>query len=102
MWPDLCLLSNFQPALLYIVPAVIGFLAAHVIWNGDVKPVCPTLCALFCDCSPISSLMAVSLSFIIYFWLIEIGFVQLLEFDESKTGISSEDGGEDVKGSKKE
>jgi len=30
----------FQPALLYIVPAVIGFLAAHVIWNGDVKPVC--------------------------------------------------------------
>ncbi|KAJ8446864.1 hypothetical protein Cgig2_016174 [Carnegiea gigantea] len=27
-----------QPALLYIVPAVIGFLAAHVIWNGDVKP----------------------------------------------------------------
>lgn len=27
-----------QPALLYIVPAVIGFLAAHVIWNGDIKP----------------------------------------------------------------
>uniref|UniRef100_A0A9I9CHA4 Signal peptide peptidase n=1 Tax=Cucumis melo TaxID=3656 RepID=A0A9I9CHA4_CUCME len=53
-----------QPALLYIVPAVIGFLAAHVIWNGDVKP--------------------------------------LLEFDESKTGIASEDGGEDDKGSKKE
>ncbi|KAK7311796.1 hypothetical protein RJT34_10161 [Clitoria ternatea] len=26
-----------QPALLYIVPAVIGFLAAHCIWNGDVK-----------------------------------------------------------------
>ncbi|POO03924.1 Peptidase A22B, signal peptide peptidase [Trema orientale] len=26
-----------QPALLYIVPAVIGFLAAHVIWNGEVK-----------------------------------------------------------------
>ena len=28
--------------------------------------------------------------------------VQLLEFDESKSGISSEDGGEDDKGSKKE
>ncbi|KNA22595.1 hypothetical protein SOVF_030870 [Spinacia oleracea] len=27
-----------QPALLYIVPAVIGFLAVHVTWNGDVKP----------------------------------------------------------------
>ncbi|KAG4963132.1 hypothetical protein JHK82_039800 [Glycine max] len=26
-----------QPALLYIVPSVIGFLAAHCIWNGDVK-----------------------------------------------------------------
>ncbi|CAL5353984.1 unnamed protein product [Camellia sinensis] len=26
-----------RPALLYIVPAVIGFLAAHCIWNGDVK-----------------------------------------------------------------
>ncbi|XP_019415832.1 PREDICTED: signal peptide peptidase-like [Lupinus angustifolius] len=26
-----------QPALLYIVPAVIGFLAAHCLWNGDVK-----------------------------------------------------------------
>ncbi|CAI9106271.1 OLC1v1005395C3 [Oldenlandia corymbosa var. corymbosa] len=43
-----------QPALLYIVPAVIGFLAAHVIWKGDVKP--------------------------------------LLEFDESKTSSSQEDG----------
>lgn len=30
----------FQPALLYIVPAVIGFLAAHCIWNGEVKQVC--------------------------------------------------------------
>lgn len=29
-----------QPALLYIVPAVIGFLAAHCIWNGEVKQVC--------------------------------------------------------------
>lgn len=41
------LLSNFnlpyhlQPALLYIVPAVVGFLAAHCIWNGDVKQVRP-------------------------------------------------------------
>ncbi|XP_071710551.1 signal peptide peptidase-like [Rutidosis leptorrhynchoides] len=26
-----------QPALLYIVPAVIGFLAAHGLWNGEVK-----------------------------------------------------------------
>ncbi|XP_043815976.1 signal peptide peptidase isoform X2 [Manihot esculenta] len=26
-----------QPALLYIVPSVIGFLAAHVIWNSEVK-----------------------------------------------------------------
>lgn len=27
-----------QPALLYIVPGVIGFLAVHCIWNGEVKP----------------------------------------------------------------
>ncbi|XP_076940949.1 signal peptide peptidase-like [Bidens hawaiensis] len=27
-----------QPALLYIVPGVIGFLGAHCIWNGEVKP----------------------------------------------------------------
>lgn len=27
-----------QPALLYIVPAVIGFVAVHCIWNGDMKP----------------------------------------------------------------
>ncbi|PIA48133.1 hypothetical protein AQUCO_01400606v1 [Aquilegia coerulea] len=27
-----------QPALLYIVPAVIGFLAVHCIANGEVKP----------------------------------------------------------------
>lgn len=27
-----------QPALLYIVPAVIGFLAVHCIWNGEIKP----------------------------------------------------------------
>ncbi|XP_074574989.1 signal peptide peptidase 2-like [Curcuma longa] len=26
-----------QPALLYIVPGVIGFLAAHCLWNGEVK-----------------------------------------------------------------
>ncbi|KAE9609160.1 putative presenilin/signal peptide peptidase [Lupinus albus] len=26
-----------QPALLYIVPSVLGSLAAHCIWNGDVK-----------------------------------------------------------------
>nr|XP_034923395.1 signal peptide peptidase-like isoform X1 [Populus alba] len=43
----------FQPALLYIVPAVIGFLAAHVLWNGEVKP--------------------------------------LMEFDESKTAVSSQE-----------
>ncbi|XWS28379.1 hypothetical protein CRYUN_Cryun25bG0063700 [Craigia yunnanensis] len=42
-----------QPALLYIVPAVVGFLAAHCIWNGEVKP--------------------------------------LLEFDESKTVVTSEE-----------
>ncbi|RZS12615.1 hypothetical protein BHM03_00044088, partial [Ensete ventricosum] len=29
-----------QPALLYIVPGVIGFVAAHCLWNGEVKPVC--------------------------------------------------------------
>ncbi|KAG7578919.1 Reverse transcriptase domain [Arabidopsis thaliana x Arabidopsis arenosa] len=29
-----------QPALLYILPAVIGFLASHCIWNGDIKPNC--------------------------------------------------------------
>ena len=38
----LFILPCFQPALLYIVPAVIGFLAAHCIWNGDVKQVCFT------------------------------------------------------------
>ncbi|KAK9125067.1 hypothetical protein Scep_013913 [Stephania cephalantha] len=27
-----------QPALLYIVPAVVGFTAVHCIWNGEVKP----------------------------------------------------------------
>lgn len=27
-----------QPALLYIVPGVIGFLAVHCIWNGEIKP----------------------------------------------------------------
>ncbi|XP_059665392.1 signal peptide peptidase [Cornus florida] len=27
-----------QPALLYIVPAVIGFLGIHCAWNGEVKP----------------------------------------------------------------
>ncbi|KAG0465866.1 hypothetical protein HPP92_020030 [Vanilla planifolia] len=27
-----------QPALLYIVPGVIGFLAVHCLWNGEVKP----------------------------------------------------------------
>ena len=27
-----------QPALRYIVPGVIGFLAVHCIWNGEVKP----------------------------------------------------------------
>ncbi|KAG6493023.1 hypothetical protein ZIOFF_047996 [Zingiber officinale] len=26
-----------QPALLYIVPGIIGFLAAHCLWNGEVK-----------------------------------------------------------------
>ncbi|PWA90507.1 IQ motif, EF-hand binding site [Artemisia annua] len=29
---------KIQPALLFIVSAVIGFLAAHWIWNGEVKP----------------------------------------------------------------
>ncbi|KAJ0021093.1 hypothetical protein Pint_30860 [Pistacia integerrima] len=51
-----------QPALLYIVPSVIGFLAAHVLWNGEVKP--------------------------------------LMEFDESKTAGTSEEGA-DAKSSKK-
>lgn len=37
-----------QPALLYIVPAVIGFLAAHCIWNGEVKQVCS---ATLCSCA---------------------------------------------------
>ncbi|KAG9445888.1 hypothetical protein H6P81_012016 [Aristolochia fimbriata] len=27
-----------QPALLYIVPAVLGSIALHCIWNGEVKP----------------------------------------------------------------
>lgn len=38
----LFILPCFQPAPLYIVPAVIGFLAAHCIWNGDVKQICFT------------------------------------------------------------
>ena len=38
-FPFYCCPSR-QPALLYIVPAVIGFLAAHCIWNGEVKQVC--------------------------------------------------------------
>ncbi|PWA34172.1 signal peptide peptidase [Artemisia annua] len=29
---------KIQPTLLFIVSAVIGFLAAHCIWNGEVKP----------------------------------------------------------------
>lgn len=37
--PILPAVHCLQPALLYIVPTVIGFLAAHCIWNGDVKPV---------------------------------------------------------------
>nr|CAB3448584.1 unnamed protein product [Digitaria exilis] len=28
-----------QPALLYIVPGVIGFVAVHCLWNGEVKQV---------------------------------------------------------------
>lgn len=28
-----------QPALLYIVPGVIGIVGAHCLWNGDVKMV---------------------------------------------------------------
>lgn len=28
-----------QPALLYIVPGVVGFVAVHCLWNGEVKPV---------------------------------------------------------------
>ncbi|XVF19410.1 hypothetical protein REPUB_Repub11eG0108000 [Reevesia pubescens] len=47
-----------QPALLYIVPAVIGFLAAHCIWNGEVKP--------------------------------------LLEFEESKTAVTSKEDSDEV------
>ncbi|XP_020576633.1 signal peptide peptidase 1-like [Phalaenopsis equestris] len=27
-----------QPALLYIVPCVVGFVAVHCIWHGEVKP----------------------------------------------------------------
>uniref|UniRef100_A0A453GNM9 Minor histocompatibility antigen H13 n=2 Tax=Aegilops tauschii TaxID=37682 RepID=A0A453GNM9_AEGTS len=27
-----------QPALLYIVPGVTGFVAVHSLWNGEVKP----------------------------------------------------------------
>jgi len=26
-----------QPALLYIVPGVIGFVAVHCLWNGEIK-----------------------------------------------------------------
>ncbi|XP_022752402.1 signal peptide peptidase-like isoform X3 [Durio zibethinus] len=53
-----------QPALLYIVPGVIGFLAAHCLWNGDVKP--------------------------------------LLEFEESKTAVTAEEGSDDKSNSKVE
>ena len=49
-WVLVCGLSLFQPALLYIVPAVIGFLASHCVWNGDIKPVCFLLLLAF-NCS---------------------------------------------------
>ncbi|KAF3661814.1 Minor histocompatibility antigen H13 [Capsicum annuum] len=64
-----------QPALLYIVPAVVGFLAVHCIWNGDVKPA--NLCA--------SRLLCWERNCILGF-LVE----QLLEFDESKTQSTEE------------
>jgi minor histocompatibility antigen H13 len=32
-------LGHMQPALLYIVPGVIGFVAVHCLWNGEVKQV---------------------------------------------------------------
>ena len=31
--------GHMQPALLYIVPGVIGFVAVHCLWNGEVKQV---------------------------------------------------------------
>jgi len=31
--------GHMQPALLYIVPGVIGFIAVHCLWNGEVKQV---------------------------------------------------------------
>ncbi|ERN07398.1 signal peptide peptidase 1 [Amborella trichopoda] len=37
----ICVMNWFQaaqPALLYIVPAVTGFLFVHCIWNGELKP----------------------------------------------------------------
>ena len=37
-WGTFCSLL-VQPALLYIVPGVIGFVAAHCLWNGEVKEV---------------------------------------------------------------
>lgn len=33
------LVCHMQPALLYIVPGVIGFLAAHCLWNGEANSV---------------------------------------------------------------
>jgi minor histocompatibility antigen H13 len=37
-----------QPALLYIVPCVIGFLAVHCAWNGEIKQVCFLVLHLYC------------------------------------------------------
>lgn len=37
-------LHHLQPALLYIVPGVIGSVAVHCLWNGEVKPVCSLSC----------------------------------------------------------
>ncbi|KAA3489790.1 signal peptide peptidase-like isoform X1 [Gossypium australe] len=96
-----------QPALLYIVPAVIGFLAAHCIWNGDVKPVFLVKIKkmnsmpmevqedLMLDTN--KNLENVGLIVILNN---DYSLVMLLEFDELKTAVTSEDGSGD-KSSKK-
>jgi minor histocompatibility antigen H13 len=43
---SLSFVFDTQPALLYIVPGVTGFVAAHSLWNGEVKPVSFLPCAL--------------------------------------------------------
>jgi hypothetical protein len=55
---------GWQPALLYIVPCVIGFLAVHCAWNGEIKQVCFLVLHLYC------CIKGLYLSFFSSFWVV--------------------------------